>query len=177
MTRVTAIVCVRDGAARLARALASIRAQTLPPDEVLVVDGRSADGSAAIARAWGARLVTQAGSGLADARNLIDNLGLGEAATNTRRSTPIEAVRRSHPAPVEDRPPAAVAADPAYDRLVWELRSGRHSAAGLVLWGGRMVERGRAIQALALAHGGLRRYPGDAGLVALAARASAALGR
>ena len=77
MTRVTAIVCVRDGAARLPRALASIRAQTQPPDEVLVVDGRSADGSAAIARAWGARVVTQAGSGLADARNLGLSLATG----------------------------------------------------------------------------------------------------
>jgi hypothetical protein len=93
---------------------------------------------------WEHDRLMRGGLAVVPARNLIDNLGLGEAATNTRRSTPIEAVRRSHPAPAEDRPPAALAADPAYDRLVWELRSGRHSAAGWILWGGRMVERGRA---------------------------------
>ncbi|BBK30820.1 glycosyl transferase family 2 [Stella humosa] len=67
---ITAVVCVRDGALRLPRALASIRAQTRQPDEVLVVDGRSTDGTAEIARQWGARVVEQSGRGLADARNL-----------------------------------------------------------------------------------------------------------
>ncbi|BBK36023.1 hypothetical protein STAQ_11010 [Allostella sp. ATCC 35155] len=70
MTRITAIVCVRNGAVRLPRALASIRAQTRPPDEVLVVDGQSSDGTGAIAAGWGARVVMQEGEGLADARNL-----------------------------------------------------------------------------------------------------------
>ena len=61
---------MRDGAARLPRALASIRAQTRPPEEVLVIDGRSSDESAAVAAAWGAHVVVQEGDGLADARNL-----------------------------------------------------------------------------------------------------------
>ncbi|MGE0725021.1 MAG: glycosyltransferase family 2 protein [Alphaproteobacteria bacterium] len=67
--RVSAIVCVRNGARWIARALASIRAQRRPPDDIVVVDGRSTDGTAAIAAAPDVRIVIQPGTGLADARN------------------------------------------------------------------------------------------------------------
>jgi glycosyltransferase involved in cell wall biosynthesis len=47
-----------------------VRAQTVPPHEILVVDGRSTDDTPAVAREFGARLVTQTDDGLPSARNL-----------------------------------------------------------------------------------------------------------
>ena len=49
--KVSCIIPVRDGAAFLAEALDSVAAQTRPPDEVIVVDDGSTDGSDVIARA------------------------------------------------------------------------------------------------------------------------------
>ena len=48
---VSVVLAVRDGADRLAEALASIRAQTVRPAEVLLVDGGSTDGTRGIAAA------------------------------------------------------------------------------------------------------------------------------
>ena len=74
--RISAVVPVFDGARWLAAALESARAQTLPPDEIVVVDDGSTDDSAAIARAVpGVRVVTQPHAGVAAARNR----GLDEA--------------------------------------------------------------------------------------------------
>jgi glycosyltransferase involved in cell wall biosynthesis len=66
---VTAMICVRDGEEHLVEALDSVRAQTLQPAEVLVVDDGSVDGSPYIARAYGARVVSQPPLGLGAARN------------------------------------------------------------------------------------------------------------
>lgn len=66
---VTAMICVRDGEEHLVEALDSVRAQTLQPAEVLVVDDGSVDGSPYIARAYGARVVLQPPLGLGAARN------------------------------------------------------------------------------------------------------------
>jgi glycosyltransferase involved in cell wall biosynthesis len=61
---------VRNGERFLAAALGSAAAQTAPPAEVVVVDGRSTDATARIARAVpGVRHLLQTGTGLADARN------------------------------------------------------------------------------------------------------------
>lgn len=69
--RMSVVVCTRDGAAHLGRALASLTAQTVATDlELIVVDDGSRDASAAIARAHGARLVRhRENRGLAAARN------------------------------------------------------------------------------------------------------------
>jgi glycosyltransferase involved in cell wall biosynthesis len=68
--RVSALVVVRNGARFLAEALASIAAQTRPVDEIVVLDGGSEDETCAIAaRCPGVRIVPQAGTGLAQARN------------------------------------------------------------------------------------------------------------
>lgn len=67
---VSVIVAVRNGAAYLSEALGSIRLQTLPPSEILVVDGNSSDGTVSVAESFpGVRVVTQVGTGLAAARN------------------------------------------------------------------------------------------------------------
>ncbi|BBK36022.1 hemolytic protein HlpA [Allostella sp. ATCC 35155] len=126
---------------------------------------------------WEHRRLLRDGLAIVPARNMIDNLGLGAGATHTGRATPIERLRRAWPASDIDRDPADLAPDDAFDRLVWELRSGRHSAGSLAMWAGRMIARGRAVQAMALLHGGRRQFPDDPALTDLAGRAVAALGR
>ncbi|BBK30819.1 hemolytic protein HlpA [Allostella humosa] len=126
---------------------------------------------------WEHARLLAGGLAVVPARNMVDNLGLGAGATHTGRSTPLDAVRRAYPAPSALRPPPAVAADGAYDRLVYEQRSGNLSPAGIALWADRLIGRGRAVQALAMVRGGQRRHGGDPALAALAARALAALGR
>src|SRR5205085_8594587 len=67
---VSVIVAVKNGERFLSQALADIRAQTYPEREVVVVDGRSTDRSAEIARhSPGVRLITQRGDGFAGAWN------------------------------------------------------------------------------------------------------------
>ncbi|MCW5889820.1 MAG: glycosyltransferase family 2 protein [bacterium] len=71
MTRPTVAVVmpIYNGGTYLAEALASLRAQTLLPDEIVVVDDGSTDGSGALAaaRAPQARLVRQENAGVAAA--------------------------------------------------------------------------------------------------------------
>jgi glycosyltransferase involved in cell wall biosynthesis len=50
---VSAVIAVCDGERYLAAAIESALAQTVPPDEILVVDDGSTDGTAAIARGFG----------------------------------------------------------------------------------------------------------------------------
>jgi glycosyltransferase involved in cell wall biosynthesis len=69
--RVSAIVPVRDAAAYVRDALASVFAQDRVPDEVVVVDGGSTDGTLdVVAEFPEVRIVHQSGTGLADARNV-----------------------------------------------------------------------------------------------------------
>lgn len=71
MTRISVVIPCRDGAAFLGEALASVRAQTRPADQVIVVDDQSTDESARIAREMGATVLrTVAPGGTAVARNL-----------------------------------------------------------------------------------------------------------
>jgi glycosyltransferase involved in cell wall biosynthesis len=66
---VSVIVPVRNAAAHLAAALASVQAQQPAPAEVIVIDGGSTDDTVAIARAHGTRVIAQDGRGLGAARN------------------------------------------------------------------------------------------------------------
>ena len=66
---VSAVVPVRNGAKFLGQALESILGQTLPPEEVIVVDDGSTDGSEEIARAFSARVIPNDGGGVSAARN------------------------------------------------------------------------------------------------------------
>ena len=64
------IVPVRNGARRLANAIQSVCDQYPAPADIVVVDGGSEDGSATLAAGFpGVRVITQAGRGLAAARN------------------------------------------------------------------------------------------------------------
>jgi glycosyltransferase involved in cell wall biosynthesis len=68
---VSVVVAVRNGERHLAEALASVEAQSLPPGEVVVVDGQSTDRTAAIARSFERVVyVRQPDLGLANPRNL-----------------------------------------------------------------------------------------------------------
>ncbi|MEU1972005.1 glycosyltransferase family A protein [Microbacterium sp. NPDC019599] len=54
---VSVVIPVKDDAEALARCLGALRAQSRPPDQLIVVDNGSSDGSAAVALAAGAHLV------------------------------------------------------------------------------------------------------------------------
>jgi glycosyltransferase involved in cell wall biosynthesis len=66
---ISVIIPAWNAAERLAETLASIAAQTLPADEVLVVDDGSTDSTAAVAKAAGARVLRQARQGPGAAMN------------------------------------------------------------------------------------------------------------
>jgi glycosyltransferase involved in cell wall biosynthesis len=67
---VSVIIPVRNGAAHLGSAIESVLQQQPPPVDVLVIDGNSTDGSAAVASAYASvRLLRQKNLGLAAARN------------------------------------------------------------------------------------------------------------
>lgn len=66
---ISVVVPARDAARTLGETLAAIRAQSLPPAEILVVDDGSRDATASIAEAAGARVLRQAGQGVAVATN------------------------------------------------------------------------------------------------------------
>ncbi|MBI4749066.1 MAG: glycosyltransferase [Acidobacteria bacterium] len=76
---VSVIVAVRNGERFLEQALQSIRKQTLDPFEILVIDGRSTDRTADIARSFSqVRYHLQAGKGIGDAYNCGIQLARGE---------------------------------------------------------------------------------------------------
>lgn len=56
-TRISVVIPVKDDDTELARCLRALSRQTVPADEVIVVDNGSTDASADVARAFGARLV------------------------------------------------------------------------------------------------------------------------
>lgn len=66
---VSVIVPVHNGASLLGRTLESVRSQTYPDLEVVVVDDGSTDHTAAIAERYGATVLSQANAGVASARN------------------------------------------------------------------------------------------------------------
>ena len=68
---VSVITVVRNGEQYLAEAIQSILKQTHAPGEIIVIDGQSTDGTAAIARSFSqVRYFRQPDRGLANARNL-----------------------------------------------------------------------------------------------------------
>jgi GT2 family glycosyltransferase len=66
---VSVIIPVYNGAATLAAGLRALQRQTCPPDEIIVVDDGSTDGSADIGRGFGVRVISQPNAGPAAARN------------------------------------------------------------------------------------------------------------
>jgi glycosyltransferase involved in cell wall biosynthesis len=70
-TKVSLVSTVRNAAEEIGEFLESISAQTRPPDEVVIVDGGSTDGTAEVLRAApGITLLEEAGANIARGRNL-----------------------------------------------------------------------------------------------------------
>lgn len=112
---VSAIVVVRDGERYLADSLASLIEQSRPPEEVIVVDDGSQDGSRGVAEGFGppVRVLTQPPSGIAAARNA------GVAAARGHIIGFLDADDISAPDALASRL-AAFDADPPPD-IVWGL--------------------------------------------------------
>jgi glycosyltransferase involved in cell wall biosynthesis len=66
---VSAVIAAYNAEAFIAETIESVRAQTLPVAEILVVDDGSTDSTAEIARGMGARVISQENRGLAATRN------------------------------------------------------------------------------------------------------------
>ncbi len=66
---ISVVIPTYNGARFLAATMASVRAQTAPPREIIVVDDGSADDSADVAASLGAKVIRQANGGICAARN------------------------------------------------------------------------------------------------------------
>jgi glycosyltransferase involved in cell wall biosynthesis len=76
---ITAIVCAYNEAEYLSACLFSLLAQTRPPDEILVVNNASTDGTAAAANAVpGVRVIDEPAKGLVRARETARRQAIGE---------------------------------------------------------------------------------------------------
>uniref|UniRef100_A0A831TF15 Glycosyltransferase n=1 Tax=Thermorudis peleae TaxID=1382356 RepID=A0A831TF15_9BACT len=84
---VSLILTVKDEAASLPELLASIAAQSRPPDEVIVVDGGSCDATVTILRQWAERLpltvIELPGASIAEGRNAALEQARGELVAVT----------------------------------------------------------------------------------------------
>jgi glycosyltransferase involved in cell wall biosynthesis len=78
--RFSVIIPAYNAAATLARAIESVRAQTWPAHEIIIVDDGSSDDTASIARSYGdaVKLIRQPNSGVAVARNVGARSATGE---------------------------------------------------------------------------------------------------
>lgn len=104
---ISVIIPCRNAAATLGSAMESVLAQSLPPAEILVIDDRSTDESAALARSFGprVRVLVNTGRGAGSARRLGVSEAHGEYiafvdADDTVEPTKHErqlAVLQSHP--------------------------------------------------------------------------------
>ena len=69
--KVTLVATVKDAAGEVGEFLASVAAQTRPPDEVVICDGGSTDGTVdALRAADGVVLLEETGANIARGRNL-----------------------------------------------------------------------------------------------------------
>ena len=79
MTAISVILPVKNGEPFLAEAIESILEQSHPPAELIVIDGRSTDGSAEIARSYDAvTVIAQEGDGLPQAWNQAVETSVGD---------------------------------------------------------------------------------------------------
>ncbi|MBP1464212.1 glycosyltransferase family 2 protein [Candidatus Chloroploca sp. M-50] len=115
--RLSVIIPVYNGERFLAEAIQSVLDQTLPPDEIIVVDDGSTDGSAALvaARFAEVRLLRQTNRGVGAALNL----GLSHAHGDLFAF--LDADDRWLPDKLE-RQVAALSADPALDMVFGHVR-------------------------------------------------------
>jgi len=71
MATLTLAICARNAQDIIGECLKSIRDQTLPPDEVVVVVDELSDPTTAVAEGYGARIIASNATGLYEARNAV----------------------------------------------------------------------------------------------------------
>jgi len=71
MATLTLAICARNAQSIIGECLASIRAQTVAPDEVIVAVDDVSDPTAAVAAPYGARVIASHATGLYEARNAV----------------------------------------------------------------------------------------------------------
>ena len=110
---VSLIITVKDEAAALPRLLDSIAAQTRAPDEIVVVDGGSTDGTLEVLRAYAARLpllplkiLSRPGANISQGRNAAIRAATGDVICSTDAGVRLEPVWVEELVlPLEDRGP------------------------------------------------------------------------
>jgi glycosyltransferase involved in cell wall biosynthesis len=113
--RMSVVVPVRDDARLLERCLAALRMQTRQPDEIVVVDNGSSDDSAPVARAAGARVVSEPVRGIPRAASAGYDAATGDVIARIDADT---VCPPGWLARVEER----FAADPSLDFLTGDAR-------------------------------------------------------
>ncbi|MBP7937174.1 MAG: glycosyltransferase family 2 protein [Phycisphaerae bacterium] len=117
---ISVIVACRNAAATLGEALESVLAQTVPPMEILVVDDRSTDESAALARSFGPRIrvLVNPGRGPGAARRLGVSEASGEYIAFVDADDTVEPTKHEQQlAVLQSRPPGTVVHTGSY--LYW----------------------------------------------------------
>ena len=76
--RVSVVILTKNSAATICRSLESALSQSRPPDEVVVVDGSSVDGTKDILRKYPVKIVEEPGLGFGHARNVGLNNASGD---------------------------------------------------------------------------------------------------
>jgi glycosyltransferase involved in cell wall biosynthesis len=136
---ISVIVPCRNAAATLGDALESVLWQTVPPTEILVIDDRSTDESAALARSFGprVRVLTNPGRGPGAARRLGVSEACGEYVAFVDADDTIEPTKHERQlAVLESHDPLTVVhtgsvlfwpdgSRPSYRRLGGEKATGR----------------------------------------------------
>lgn len=77
-SRISVVIPAYNASAHVAATLRSVVAQSAPPAEIIVVDDGSTDDTAAIARAFGVRVMSQGNRGLSAARNAGTRAATGD---------------------------------------------------------------------------------------------------
>lgn len=90
--RATVVIPALNEEVNLRRCLEALSRQTLPPFEVIVVDGGSTDATVEVARSFGARVIVLGARGIARARER----GFSEAQTDVIASTDADSIPPPH---------------------------------------------------------------------------------